>query len=168
MDGPAAMNGQFAHDLDAVEKQRQTNESPDHESPLAKLFDDQLACADFVVVNKSDLLGQKASGRGEQDLDGREAEEDEQRWVARHLSISHGRLVDHSVCTHGSLGLHLQREDRPRDLQLQDSEQLPLRPQTSSPCYRRQAFRSPISTSLNNGLMTGFCIKDSEALYQEI
>ena len=167
------MNGQFAHDLEAVEKQRQTNESPDHESPLAELFDDQLACADFVVVNKSDLLGQKASGRGEQDLDGREAEEDEQcqmprHDVARHLSISHGRLVDHSVCTHGSLGLHLRREDRPRDLQLQDSEQLPLRPQTSSPCYRRQAFRSPISTSLNNRLMTGFCIKDSEALYQEI
>ena len=62
VDGPAAVNGQFAHDLEAVEKQRQADENLDHESPLAELFDDQLACADLVVVNKSDLLGQKASG----------------------------------------------------------------------------------------------------------
>ena len=70
VDGPAAMNGQFAHDLEAVEKQRRADENLDHELPLAELFDDQLACADLVVVNKSDLLGQKASGEFNKKLQG--------------------------------------------------------------------------------------------------
>lgn len=61
VDGPAAVKGQFAHDLDAVDMQRQADDNLDHESPLAELFDDQLACADLVVVNKSDLLGREAS-----------------------------------------------------------------------------------------------------------
>ncbi|MEM7614058.1 MAG: GTP-binding protein, partial [Pseudomonadota bacterium] len=29
----------------------------DHDTPLSELFEDQMACADMVVVNKADLLG---------------------------------------------------------------------------------------------------------------
>ena len=56
IDGPAVRIGQFAHDIDAVDKQRQADENLDHESPLAELFEDQLACADLVIVNKRDLM----------------------------------------------------------------------------------------------------------------
>ncbi|MEM8980404.1 MAG: cobalamin biosynthesis protein CobW [Pseudomonadota bacterium] len=56
VDGKAVQDGQFAHDLGAIEAQRQADETLDHETPLSELFEDQLACADMIVVNKSDLL----------------------------------------------------------------------------------------------------------------
>ena len=58
VDGPAFKDGLFADDPDAVEAQRQADEALDHDSPLAELFTDQLACADMVVVNKADLLSE--------------------------------------------------------------------------------------------------------------
>lgn len=56
VDGPAHANGTFAHDVDAVDAQRAADDNLDHETPLSELFDDQLACADMIVVNKSDLM----------------------------------------------------------------------------------------------------------------
>ena len=52
--------GRFAHDLDQVEKQRSSDPSLDHESPLEEVFEDQLACADMVILNKADLLDKPA------------------------------------------------------------------------------------------------------------
>ncbi len=56
VDGPAFKDGLFADDPEAIEAQREADQALDHDSPLAELFTDQLACADMVVVNKSDLL----------------------------------------------------------------------------------------------------------------
>lgn len=56
VDGPALDAGQFAHDVDAVDAQRRADDGLEHETPLAELFDDQLACADLVIVSKADLL----------------------------------------------------------------------------------------------------------------
>jgi cobalamin biosynthesis protein CobW len=56
VDAPAVAEGRFAHDPQAVQAQRQADENLDHESPLAELFEDQLATADLVVVNKADEL----------------------------------------------------------------------------------------------------------------
>ncbi|MFV2038350.1 MAG: cobalamin biosynthesis protein CobW [Paracoccaceae bacterium] len=56
IDGKAAHDGQFAHDIAAVNAQRRSDENLDHDTPLAELFEDQIACADMIVVNKSDLL----------------------------------------------------------------------------------------------------------------
>lgn len=56
VDGKAVREGRFAHDVDAVDAQRAADENLDHETPLSELFEDQLACADMIVVNKSDLL----------------------------------------------------------------------------------------------------------------
>lgn len=56
VDGRAVVDGQFASNLDAVEAQRKADENLDHETPLSELFKDQVACADMIVVNKSDLL----------------------------------------------------------------------------------------------------------------
>lgn len=56
VDGEALARGQFAGDLEALEAQRQADESLDHETPLEELFEDQLACADLVLLTKGDRL----------------------------------------------------------------------------------------------------------------
>jgi cobalamin biosynthesis protein CobW len=61
VDGQAVAEGRFAHDTAAVDAQRRADDNLDHETPLAELFEDQIACADMIVVNKSDLLGEDAS-----------------------------------------------------------------------------------------------------------
>ena len=60
VDGPATAEGRFAHDVAAVDAQRAADDSIGHETPLSELFEDQLACADMVVVSKTDLM-QRAS-----------------------------------------------------------------------------------------------------------
>ncbi len=57
VDGKAVTEGRFAHSVEAVDAQRKLDENLDHETPLSELFEDQVACADMIVVNKSDLLG---------------------------------------------------------------------------------------------------------------
>ncbi|KAA2313585.1 cobalamin biosynthesis protein CobW [Pseudooceanicola sediminis] len=56
VDGHAVAEGRFAHDEAAVSAARAADDSIDHETPLSDLFEDQLACADMIVVNKADLL----------------------------------------------------------------------------------------------------------------
>ena len=56
IDGPAVADGRFADDPDRVAQQRVDDEGLDHDSPLHELYEDQLACADLVLLNKSDLM----------------------------------------------------------------------------------------------------------------
>lgn len=49
VDAGAVAAGRFADDAEAMVR-------PDHDNPLAEVFEDQLACADMVLLNKSDLL----------------------------------------------------------------------------------------------------------------
>jgi len=56
VDSAAVAQGRFAHDHDAVQAQRQADEALDHDSPLEELFEDQLNCADMIILNKTDLL----------------------------------------------------------------------------------------------------------------
>lgn len=56
VDARAFADGLFAADPDAVAAQRAADPNLDHESPLEELFEDQLACADLVVLNKADLM----------------------------------------------------------------------------------------------------------------
>lgn len=61
VDGKAVEEGRFAHNVAAVDAQRKLDENLDHETPLSELFEDQIACADMIVVNKADLLGDAAA-----------------------------------------------------------------------------------------------------------
>ena len=61
VDGPAVAAGLFAAEPATVQAQRAADPALDHDSPLEELFEEQLACADLVVVNKTDLLD--AAGR---------------------------------------------------------------------------------------------------------
>ena len=56
VDAAAVADGRFAHDHHAVQAQREEDESLDHESPLEELFEDQITCADMIVLNKTDLV----------------------------------------------------------------------------------------------------------------
>lgn len=56
IDAPAVADGQFADDPDAVQAAREEDDALDHDSPLEEVFEDQLHCADIVVLNKSDLI----------------------------------------------------------------------------------------------------------------
>ncbi|SMH41430.1 cobalamin biosynthesis protein CobW [Maritimibacter sp. HL-12] len=58
VDGKAVAEGRFAANLAAVEAQRKADDNLDHETPLSELFEDQIAAADMIVVNKTDLLGE--------------------------------------------------------------------------------------------------------------
>ena len=62
VDGRAVHDGQFAHNVAAVDAQRAQDENLDHETPLSELFEDQVACADMIVVNKTDLLNEEEAG----------------------------------------------------------------------------------------------------------
>lgn len=56
VDAAAVAAGRFATDVEAVQAQRAADPSLDHESPLEELFEEQLACADLIVLNKTDLV----------------------------------------------------------------------------------------------------------------
>jgi cobalamin biosynthesis protein CobW len=58
VDGPAVAAGLFADDLEALEAQRRADDSLDHESPLQELFEEQLVCADMIIMNKADLMSE--------------------------------------------------------------------------------------------------------------
>jgi cobalamin biosynthesis protein CobW len=56
-DAEAVAAGQFAPDLAAVAAQRDADESLDHETPLSEVFEDQISCADLILLTKPDLAG---------------------------------------------------------------------------------------------------------------
>jgi len=58
-DAEAVAAGRFAPDPAAVEAQRAADENLDHETPLSEVFEDQIACADIVLLTKADLAGAK-------------------------------------------------------------------------------------------------------------
>src|SRR5258705_3345514 len=56
VDGAAVADGRVAADLDALARQRAADTALAHDDPIEEVFEDQIACADLVVLNKRDLL----------------------------------------------------------------------------------------------------------------
>lgn len=56
-DAEAVADGRFAPNVAALDAQRAADPSIDHETPLSEVFEDQLACADIVLLTKADLAG---------------------------------------------------------------------------------------------------------------
>jgi cobalamin biosynthesis protein CobW len=61
VDGPAVAEGQFADDPEALKAQAAQDQAVDHDNPLEEVFEDQILCADLILLNKSDLVD--AAGR---------------------------------------------------------------------------------------------------------
>jgi cobalamin biosynthesis protein CobW len=57
-DAEAVAAGRFAPNEAAVEAQRAADPSLDHETPLSEVFEDQISCADIVLLSKADLVGE--------------------------------------------------------------------------------------------------------------
>jgi cobalamin biosynthesis protein CobW len=56
VDGAALADGRVAADLEALARQRAADRALEHDDPIEEVFQDQIACADLVVLNKRDLL----------------------------------------------------------------------------------------------------------------
>ncbi|MCX5493756.1 cobalamin biosynthesis protein CobW [Kaistia dalseonensis] len=56
VDAAAVSEGRFAVDEVALAAQRAADPSLDHDDPIEELFEDQLSCADLIVLSKTDLL----------------------------------------------------------------------------------------------------------------
>ena len=100
VDGPAVADGLFASDPEAVQAQREDDDALEHESPLEELFEEQLGCADMVVINKSDLLAATTLDRVTADVT------EQLRPSVKVVSAAHG-AVDPKVL----LGLGAAAED---------------------------------------------------------
>jgi cobalamin biosynthesis protein CobW len=107
VDAAAVLAGRFASDPAALAKQRAADPALSHdESPLEELFEEQLLCADLVVVNKADQIGVD-------DLDRIEATiRPHLRPSVRLLWTNHGR-VDPVVALGMGIGAEDDLENRP-------------------------------------------------------
>lgn len=56
VDCEALASGALVGDLEALEAQRQADPNLEHETPIEELFEDQLACADLVLLTKADQV----------------------------------------------------------------------------------------------------------------
>jgi cobalamin biosynthesis protein CobW len=63
VDGAALADGRVAADLDALKRQRAADSALMHDDPVEEVFEDQIACADLVVLNKRDLLDENGLNR---------------------------------------------------------------------------------------------------------
>ncbi|HEX8056647.1 MAG TPA: cobalamin biosynthesis protein CobW, partial [Novosphingobium sp.] len=70
IDADAVAAGRFATDEAALALARAADPSLDHDSPLEELYEDQLACADLVILNKSDLVDGDTLTKIETDISG--------------------------------------------------------------------------------------------------
>ncbi|MGC2087698.1 MAG: cobalamin biosynthesis protein CobW [Bradyrhizobium sp.] len=86
VDGPAVVAGRFADDPAALAAQRAGDTSVDHDNPLEEVFEDQLLCADLIVLNKSDLMT-----------------EDERKHVVSEIAGKVQRAVKVVAAEHGKL-----------------------------------------------------------------
>jgi cobalamin biosynthesis protein CobW len=60
VDAVALSEGRVAIDEAALDAQRSADPSLDHDDPIEEVFEDQLACADLIVLSKSDLVAANA------------------------------------------------------------------------------------------------------------
>ncbi len=100
VDGPALADGRVASDMEALAAQRAADGALDHDDPIEEVFEDQVACADLIILSKNDLMDAAGAARANAALDG---------YVSSAVKIvpsAHGR-VDPSVL----LGLGLAVED---------------------------------------------------------
>jgi len=56
-DAEAVASGRFATSVAAVDAQRLADDSIDHDTPLSEVFEDQISCADIILLTKPDLAG---------------------------------------------------------------------------------------------------------------
>lgn len=69
VDGPALAEGRVAADMDALAAQRAADGTLDHDDPVEEVFEDQVACADLIILSKSDLMDAAGTAKANAVLD---------------------------------------------------------------------------------------------------
>jgi len=87
VDAAAVAAGRFAGDPAALAAQRAADPSLGHDNPLEEVFEDQLAAADLVILNKSDLLPAESFGRVAEKI-GRQLRPGAKWIAARHGAVA--------------------------------------------------------------------------------
>jgi cobalamin biosynthesis protein CobW len=70
VDGAALAEGRVAQDLDALKNQRAADTALEHDDPVEEVFEDQIACADLVVLNKRDLVDEAGLNKALAEISG--------------------------------------------------------------------------------------------------
>ncbi|PVH28000.1 cobalamin biosynthesis protein CobW [Pararhodobacter oceanensis] len=65
-DAEAVAAGRFAPDVARVDAQRLADDSLDHDTPLSEVFEDQISCADIILLTKPDLAGAEGVARAKE------------------------------------------------------------------------------------------------------
>ena len=65
VDAEAVAAGRFAPDPEATKAALAADPAIDHDDPIEELFEDQLRCADLVVLSKADLVSEEALAKAE-------------------------------------------------------------------------------------------------------
>lgn len=86
IDAAAVAAGRFAEDEAALAAQRQADPALDHDQPIAELFEDQIHCADLIILNKTDLIDAETLARVEAQVRA------EARPAAGLVHADHGKL----------------------------------------------------------------------------
>ena len=69
VDGAALAAGKVAMDEQALARQRLADPSLEHDDPIEEVFEDQVACADLVILTKTDLLDEEGLARARERLE---------------------------------------------------------------------------------------------------
>ena len=70
VDAAAVAAGRFADDPVRLAAQRAADPTVDHDNPLEEVYEDQLLCADLIVLNKTDLVDEPTRRRVEAEIAG--------------------------------------------------------------------------------------------------
>jgi cobalamin biosynthesis protein CobW len=100
IDTHAVDMGRFADDEASVQEMREADENLDHDNPLEEVFEDQLVCADLVLLNKTDLVEPARLAEIKRDLQSRVRDH------VKFIETDHGQ-IDPAIL----LGLDAQAED---------------------------------------------------------
>ena len=68
VDAAAVADGRFADDPAKLAAQRAADPNVDHDNPLEEVYEDQLLCADLIVLNKTDLVDAATRERVEAEI----------------------------------------------------------------------------------------------------
>ena len=110
VDAKALAEGRFAGDEEAVAAQRAADPNLDHENPIAELFEDQLNCADMVIVNKTDLLNDTESIQVVKDLESL-VRPGTRLVPTRHGAIDIGALLGVAAAAEDGMGIRLSHHE---------------------------------------------------------
>jgi cobalamin biosynthesis protein CobW len=109
-DAKALAEGRYADDEAAIQAMRRADPNLAHENPIEELFEDQLNCADLVILNKMDLLDEAAK----QSVHGRVSAQT--RASTSVVMAEHGRVgidvvLGHSANAEADLGNRLSHHE---------------------------------------------------------